>query len=247
MFELTLENAAAYLVERGVVARGRDDRGRRAPGRRVRHRDRGARRPRPATAFVVKQALPQLRVRDEWLATPDRAETEVAAMALCGAITPGVVPAIIDSDPAAHALVMELIPPDGEELAGGGGGGTRPRRCGSLGGRDARRLAPCNLRGAVAAGLRRPRGVRAAAAAAVPRDGDRAADRSSRTGSTRSSTSSAPTAAASSTATTRSRTCSSARTGTGCSTSRSPTTATRSSTSASSSRSSCSRRSGGSL
>ena len=32
-------------------------------------------------------------------------------MQLCGAITPGVVPAIIDSDPSAHALVMELIPP----------------------------------------------------------------------------------------------------------------------------------------
>ena len=60
---------------------------------------------------MVKQALPQLRVRDVWLATPDRAETEVAAMELCGAITPGVVPAILDSDPAAHALVMELIPP----------------------------------------------------------------------------------------------------------------------------------------
>jgi 5-methylthioribose kinase len=62
-------------------------------------------------AFVVKQALPQLRVSDEWLATPDRAETEVAAMELCVAITPGVVPLILDSDPAAHALVMELIPP----------------------------------------------------------------------------------------------------------------------------------------
>ena len=33
-------------------------------------------------------------------------------MMLCGAITPGVVPAIVDSDSAAHVLVMELIPPE---------------------------------------------------------------------------------------------------------------------------------------
>ena len=110
MFELTLENAAAYLIDRGVVA----------PGVQIEVAElRGgvsatviaALAPTIGNAFVVKQALSQLRVRDEWFATPDRAETEVAAMELCGAITPGVVPAIIDSDPSAHTLVMELISP----------------------------------------------------------------------------------------------------------------------------------------
>jgi 5-methylthioribose kinase len=110
MFELTLENAAAYLVERGVVAPGTSVGVAELPGG-VSATVIAAHAPATGDAFVVKQALPQLRVRDEWLATPDRAETEVAAMALCGAITPGVVPAIIDSDAAAHALVMELIPP----------------------------------------------------------------------------------------------------------------------------------------
>jgi len=110
MFELTLENAAAYLVERGVVPPGTTLEVAELPGG-VSATVIAAHTPGTGDAFVVKQALPQLRVRDEWLATPDRAETEVAAMALCGLITPGVVPAIINSDAAAHALVMELIPP----------------------------------------------------------------------------------------------------------------------------------------
>ncbi|MEO5634941.1 phosphotransferase [Gaiella sp.] len=109
MFELTLENAAAYLVERGVVPRGAAIDVAELPGG-VSATVISASVAATGDAFVVKQALPQLRVRDEWLATLDRAETEVAAMELCGAITPGVVPTVIDSDPAVHALVMELIP-----------------------------------------------------------------------------------------------------------------------------------------
>ena len=110
MFELSLENAVGYLVGRGVVSPGEAVEVAELPGG-VSATVIAATVPATGDAFVVKQALPQLRVRDEWLATPDRAETEVAAMALCGAITPGVVPAIIDSDAAVHALVMELIPP----------------------------------------------------------------------------------------------------------------------------------------
>ena len=109
MFELTLANAAEYLVGRGLVAPGTSVDVAELPGG-VSATVIAAEVPESGEAFVVKQALPQLRVRDEWLATPNRAETEVAAMRLCGAITPGVVPTILDSDPAAHALVMELIP-----------------------------------------------------------------------------------------------------------------------------------------
>ncbi len=110
MFELTLANAAEYLVRRRVVAAGVAIEVAELPGG-VSATVIAAEIPATGEAFVVKQALSRLRVRDEWLATPDRAETEVAAMKLCGAITPGVVPAIVDSDPAAHSLVMELIPP----------------------------------------------------------------------------------------------------------------------------------------
>jgi tRNA A-37 threonylcarbamoyl transferase component Bud32 len=111
MFELTLNNAAGYLVRRGIASADAAIEVGELPGG-VSATVIAARVPSTGIAVVVKQALPQLRVRDEWLATPDRAETEVAAMVLCGAITPGVVPRVVDSDPAAHVLVMELIPPE---------------------------------------------------------------------------------------------------------------------------------------
>ena len=113
MFELTLASAPGYLVRRGLALAGEVIEVAELPGG-VSATVIAARIPSTGTAVVVKQALPQLRVRDEWLATPDRAETEVTAMVLCGEITPGVVPAIIDSDPAAHALVMEMIPAEAQ-------------------------------------------------------------------------------------------------------------------------------------
>jgi aminoglycoside phosphotransferase (APT) family kinase protein len=63
----------------------------------------------PGTSLVVKQALPRLRVADEWLAKPERAETEAAAMRACGSITPGAVPAVLAVDPGSHILAMELV------------------------------------------------------------------------------------------------------------------------------------------
>lgn len=109
VFELTCVTAGSYLVGRGLVPEGAEVAVAELPGG-VSATVIAARVPSTGAAFVVKQALPQLRVTDEWLATPERAETEVAAMTWCAAITPGVVPAIRDSDPDAHVLVMELIP-----------------------------------------------------------------------------------------------------------------------------------------
>jgi hypothetical protein len=111
MFELTLASAPGYLVRRGLALAGEEIEVAELPGG-VSATVISARVPSTGSAVVIKQALAQLRVRDEWLATPDRAETEVAAMALCGAITPGVIPGIIDSDPVAHVLVMELVHPE---------------------------------------------------------------------------------------------------------------------------------------
>ena len=60
--------------------------------------------------LVVKQALPRLRVDEEWLARQERTEVEAAAMQLCGRLTPGRVPRVVDVDPGSHVLVMELLP-----------------------------------------------------------------------------------------------------------------------------------------
>jgi tRNA A-37 threonylcarbamoyl transferase component Bud32 len=60
--------------------------------------------------FVVKQARAQLRVAEQWLASPDRAETEADALQVAATIVPGAVPAVRDVDPAAHTLVLEYAP-----------------------------------------------------------------------------------------------------------------------------------------
>ena len=108
-FELNAANAAAYLAYRGLapldpaIAVEELAGGVSASVIAVRH-------PASGLAVVVKQALPQLRVADEWLATQARTETEVAAMRLCGELTPGSVPRVLDADPDEHVLVMELLP-----------------------------------------------------------------------------------------------------------------------------------------
>ncbi len=67
------------------------------------------RAPETGQAIVVKQALPRLRVQDEWLATQERAETEANAMRLCAELSPGAVPRVLATDPDEHVLAMELI------------------------------------------------------------------------------------------------------------------------------------------
>lgn len=62
--------------------------------------------------FVLKQALPQLKVQQEWLADQRRAIVEADAMRLFHSITPEAVPAIIDSDAEAFTLTMERLPRD---------------------------------------------------------------------------------------------------------------------------------------
>ncbi|MFN0153752.1 MAG: phosphotransferase family protein [Gaiella sp.] len=59
--------------------------------------------------LVLKQALPRLRVREEWLATQERNATEAAAMTLCAGLTPGAVPRVLAVDPVNHIVAMELI------------------------------------------------------------------------------------------------------------------------------------------
>lgn len=107
-FELTVESAPGYLVRRGLVPAGAVLTAEALPGGVSASviAIRGA-----GCGFVAKQALGRLRVRDEWLAKRERTETEVAAMRLCAGLTPGCVPRVLDSDPAEHAMVMELVAP----------------------------------------------------------------------------------------------------------------------------------------
>ncbi len=110
-FELTAANAAAYLAYRGLVPLDPAILAEELPGG-VSAAVVAVRHPPSGLAVVVKQALPQLRVADEWLATQRRTETEVAAMRLCGELTPGSVPRVLDADPGHHVMVMELLPAD---------------------------------------------------------------------------------------------------------------------------------------
>jgi tRNA A-37 threonylcarbamoyl transferase component Bud32 len=107
-FALGVETAADYLVERGLAPSARGLVAEELTGgisaSVVAVRGNGV-------ALVVKQALSRLRVADEWHAKQERTETEAEAMRLCASLTPGVVPAVLDVDPEAHVVVIELVPP----------------------------------------------------------------------------------------------------------------------------------------
>ena len=64
----------------------------------------------PGVALVVKQALPQLRVADEWLAPARRTDTEAAALRLAARLIPGCVPPVVDSDAEEHVVVLQHAP-----------------------------------------------------------------------------------------------------------------------------------------
>ena len=59
---------------------------------------------------VVKQALPRLRVADEWLAKRERAITEADALRLAARIEPDSVPDVLDVDEDACALTVARAP-----------------------------------------------------------------------------------------------------------------------------------------
>lgn len=60
---------------------------------------------------VVKRALNKLRVRSEWLAKPERALTEAAAIDVLHRITPDQTPELLDLDPERFTLVMSAANP----------------------------------------------------------------------------------------------------------------------------------------
>lgn len=60
--------------------------------------------------LVVKQALPRLRVADEWTAPAERALTEADALELAATLTPSAVPAVVDRDDDRNVLVLTHAP-----------------------------------------------------------------------------------------------------------------------------------------
>jgi aminoglycoside phosphotransferase (APT) family kinase protein len=64
----------------------------------------------PGVALVVKQALPTLRVAEEWIAPARRTDTEAAALRLAARLVPGRVPPVVDSDGAEHVVVLQHAP-----------------------------------------------------------------------------------------------------------------------------------------
>jgi len=63
-----------------------------------------------AGRVVVKQALPKLRVADDWQAKQERTVTEAAALRLAAQLSPGSVPEVLDSDPDRCVLVIAAAP-----------------------------------------------------------------------------------------------------------------------------------------
>lgn len=64
----------------------------------------------PGFRGVVKQALPRLRVPDEWLAKQERVLNEAASLDVTVRLTPGHVPHIIDVDPDRFVVTIEHAP-----------------------------------------------------------------------------------------------------------------------------------------
>lgn len=104
---LSAETVADYLAVRGVFDDARGVEARELGGgvsNVVLVARRGDRR------VVVKQALPRLRVEDEWMAKRERAITEAEALRLTGRLSPGTVPDVLDVDHDACALTITAAP-----------------------------------------------------------------------------------------------------------------------------------------
>jgi 5-methylthioribose kinase len=62
-------------------------------------------------AWVIKQALPKLRVQVDWFSDPDRNHHEATGMRWLGQLAPpGTVPQLVFEDREQHLLAMEAVP-----------------------------------------------------------------------------------------------------------------------------------------
>ncbi len=102
------ETICAYLRETGRLAAGEPCAATRLPGgvsNEVMRVESGH------GSWVVKQALPRLRVASEWLADARRSEVEARCLEVLAALLPaGSVPQLVFSDPVRHVLAMSAAP-----------------------------------------------------------------------------------------------------------------------------------------
>lgn len=102
--ELNSRNVVEYLRTRGIACCGATELGG-GVSNRVFHVETSER------DFILKQALPRLRVKDEWLADRSRIFRESAALEEAARLLPGgSVPAVLWTDRDNYAFAMEAIP-----------------------------------------------------------------------------------------------------------------------------------------
>src|SRR3989442_15477610 len=107
MFELTPENALAFLRERGWIGQG---------AARIEWLGGGVsnvvlRVEQGERLFVVKQSRPQLRTRDAWFSDVARVYREQEVMQVLRPLLPaGVVPEVLFSDRANYLFAMAHAP-----------------------------------------------------------------------------------------------------------------------------------------
>jgi aminoglycoside phosphotransferase (APT) family kinase protein len=61
-------------------------------------------------AWVLKQALPKLRVASDWFSDPARVHREALGLRWLAELAPGSVPSLVFEDHAEHLLAMEAVP-----------------------------------------------------------------------------------------------------------------------------------------
>lgn len=71
---------------------------------------------RSGDSWVVKQALPKLRVADDWFADPARIHREALGLAAIARLCPGKVPELLFEDRPAMLLAMRAVPQPHETL-----------------------------------------------------------------------------------------------------------------------------------
>ncbi len=106
---LTQDTVVPYLVARGIVPAGAQLRAESLTG--------GVSNDvfaifGPDVDLVVKQALPKLRVEQEWRADPTRILVEAEALHIAGRHNPQAVPAVVDVDTNALTLTVARAPRD---------------------------------------------------------------------------------------------------------------------------------------
>jgi 5-methylthioribose kinase len=112
MTDLDIEQPAqlaAFLERKGLIAPGEAIRSQALPGG-VSNRTVLVERPN-GDAWVLKQALAQLRVQVEWFSDPDRIHNEAAGMRCLGELLPpGSITAFLFEDEAQHVVAMSAVP-----------------------------------------------------------------------------------------------------------------------------------------